>query len=229
MPRRVSVKEDNHPEALDRVLEVAEFADPFQAIPRRQRDFLRNLSLRLDHRAAQVAPANAEFDGNIALLLLAIDERRPGHQIDLRDLAEGYLRDFIGNWILHRNGQTADHLDVLPIFGRQSNDEGEVPVASFLVEVACGLAADGGLNRRIDVTGRQPITGGCLPIDIDAQRRLAERCEDRKIGHTAYFAHRVFDFLRGFRQRDNVVADQLDRVLAFDAGYGLLDIVLDVL
>src|SRR5262249_43051848 len=40
---------------------------------------------------------------------------------------------------------------------------------------------------------------------------------------------RGFDLLGGFRQHDNVVADQLDRVLAFDAGYSLLDIVLDVL
>src|SRR5262249_56722675 len=113
---------------------------------RRQRDFLGNLALCLEHRAAEVTPANAEFDGNIALLLLAIDERRAGHQIDLRDLAQRYLRDLIGNWVLHRNGQTADGLDVLPIFGRQSNDEWEVAVASFLLEVARPLAAAGGLN-----------------------------------------------------------------------------------
>jgi hypothetical protein len=106
MPRRVSVKEakltysnvpisrivrgDNHPEALDRVLEVAEFADPFQAIACAQRDFLCNLSLCLEYRAAQIPPANAEFD--IALLLFAVDERRAGHQVDARDLAEGYPR-----------------------------------------------------------------------------------------------------------------------------------------
>src|SRR6266446_2280285 len=104
-----------------------------------------------------------------------------------------------------------------------------MPITSLLIEVARGLPADGGLDRRIDVTGRQPITCGCLPVDIDAQRRLAERGEDRKIGHTAYFAHRGFDLLRGLRQYNHVVADQLDRVLAFDAGYGLLDVVLDVL
>jgi len=104
-----------------------------------------------------------------------------------------------------------------------------VPVASLLVKIARGLAADGGLNRRIDVTGRQPITCGCLPVDIDAQRRLTQGGEDREIGHAAYLAHRGFDLVRGLRQHDNVVADQLDRVLAFDTGYSLLDVVLDVL
>src|SRR5262249_36030215 len=220
---------DNHPEALDRVLEVAEFADPFQAIPRRQRHVFRNLSLRLEHRAAQIPPANAEFDGNIALLLFAVDERRATHQVDARDLAEGYLRDLVSDRILDRDRQTTDRLYVLSIFWREPNDQREVPIASLLIEIARGLPADGGLNRRIDVTGRQPITCGGLAVDIDTQGRLAERGEDCEIGYTAYLAHRGFDLVRGLRQHDDVVADQLDRVLAFDAGYSFLDIVLDVL
>src|SRR5262249_52818612 len=193
------------------------------------RDFLCNLLLRLKHRAAQILPANAEFDGNIALLLFAVDERRAGHQVDARDLAEGYLRDLVSDRILNRDRQTTDRLYVLPIFRCKPNDQREVPIASLLIEIARGLPADGGLDRGVDVTGRQPITRGGLPVDIDAQRRLAERGEDRKIGHAAYFAHRGFDLVRGFRQHDDVVADQLDRVLAFDAGYGFLDVVLDVL
>src|SRR5262249_8320963 len=220
---------DNYPEALDRVLKVAGFADPFQAIACGQRDFLGDLALRLEHRAAQIPPANAEFDGNIALLLLAVDEGRAGHQVDARDLAERYLRDLVGDRILNRDRQTTDRLYVLPIFRRQSNDQREVPITSLLIEVARGLSADGGLNRCVDVAGRQPLTPGCLPVDIDAERWLAQGREDREIGHAAYFAHRGFDFVRGLRQDDDVVADQLDRVLAFDAGYGLLDVVLDVL
>src|SRR5262249_47017705 len=188
-----------------------------------------DLSLRLDHRAAQIAAANAEFDGNIALLLFAVDERRAGHQVDARDLTEGYLRDLVGDWILNRDRQTSDRLYVLPIFRREPNDQGEVPIPSLSIGVAWGLAADGGLNRRIDVTGRQPITRGCLPVDIDAQRRLAQGGEDCEIGHAAYLAHRGFDLRRGLRQNHAVVADQLDRVLAFDAGYSLLDVVLNVL
>src|SRR5262249_11799956 len=109
---------DNHPEALDGVLEVAEFADPFQGIACGQRDFLSNLALRLKHRAAQISPANAEFDGNIALLLLAVDERGAGHQVDARDLTEGYLRHLVGGWILNRDRQTTDRFYVLPIFRR---------------------------------------------------------------------------------------------------------------
>ncbi len=117
----------------------------------------------------------------------------------------------------------------LAVFRRQPNDQREMPVASVLVEVARRLPADRGLNRRIDVAGREPIARGCLAVDIDAQRRLAERGEYRKVGHAAYVAHGVLDLLRDFRQHDEVVADQLDRVLTFDAGDRFLDVVLDVL
>src|SRR5262245_30096871 len=85
------------------------------------------------------------------------------------------------------------------------------------------------MNRRIDVAGCQPIARGCLAIDIDAKRRLPQRREYRKVGDAADFAHRLFDFLRGLSQHNHVIADQLHRVLAFDAGYSFLDVVLDVL
>ncbi len=48
--------------------------DPFQTVARGQRDFIGNPALRLEHGAAEVAPAHAEFDRNVALLLLAVDE-----------------------------------------------------------------------------------------------------------------------------------------------------------
>src|SRR5262249_36180468 len=77
--------------------------------------------------------------------------------------------------------------------------------------------------------GRERVTRSGFAVDVDAERRLTQRSEHRKICHTADFAHRGFDLLRSFRQHDDVVADELDRVLAFDPGYSLLDIVLDVL
>src|SRR5215467_10831462 len=54
MPISTIVSGHNHPEAFDCILKIAKFADPFQAIARRQRDFLGNLALCLEHRAAEV-------------------------------------------------------------------------------------------------------------------------------------------------------------------------------
>ncbi len=191
--------------------------------------FLRNPALGLDYGAAKIAAANAELDRNVALLLLAVDEGRTRHQIDGRHLAQRYLCDLIGDWILYRDGQATNRLYALPVFRRQSNNQREVPVAPLLIEIARSLSADGGLNGCIDVARGESITRGCLPIDVDTERRLPQRREYRKVGYTTYFAHRSFDLLCRFRQHDNVVADQLDRVLAFDAGYSLLDVILDVL
>ena len=56
--------------------ELAELAHPFQAVAGRQLHLLRDLMLRIGHRAAQVAPAHREFDGDVAFLVLAIDEGR---------------------------------------------------------------------------------------------------------------------------------------------------------
>jgi hypothetical protein len=135
--------------------------------------------LRLQHRAAEVAPAHAEFDRNIALLLLAVDEGGARHQVDACHLGERYLRDLVCSGILHRDRQTADRLDGLPVFRREPNDQREMPVAPFLVEIARRLPAHRGLHRRIDVAGREPIARGCLAINIDPQRRLAERRDVR--------------------------------------------------
>jgi hypothetical protein len=85
-----------------------------------------------------------------------------------------------------------------------------MPVAPFLVEIARRLPAHRGLHRRIDVAGREPIPRGCLAIDVDPQRRLAEGREHREIGHAADRAHHVFDLPRRLGQRDKIVADQLD-------------------
>src|SRR5262249_7721620 len=220
---------DDHLEPRDCVLQVAKLAGPFQSVAWRQLHLLGNLALGVDHGAAKIAAANAELDRDVALLLFAIDEGRTGYQVDGRDLTQRYLRDLVRSWVLHRDGQTADRLYVLPVLRSQSNDQREVPVAALLVEVTCRLPADGGLHRRIDVAGRQPIARGSLSVDIDAERGLAQRGEHREINHAAHLAHRVFDLLGGFRQQDNVVTDQLDRVLAFDAGYRFLDVVLNVL
>ena len=69
-------------EAADGILQVAEFADPFHSQSGRQRHLGRDLCLSFLDRAAKIAVTHAEFDRQVALLLLAIDVRRPGQKID---------------------------------------------------------------------------------------------------------------------------------------------------
>ena len=73
-----------HAQARDGLLQIAEFADPLEAVAARQLHLGFDGALRLEHGAAQVAAAHAELDRHVALLLLAIDERRAGHQIRRR-------------------------------------------------------------------------------------------------------------------------------------------------
>jgi hypothetical protein len=66
---------DRHGDGKPRhgALEIGEVARPVEAIAARQLDLLRHLLLRLEHGAAQVAAAHAEFHRDIALLRLAVD------------------------------------------------------------------------------------------------------------------------------------------------------------
>ena len=77
--RQISSEAERHHDRqpLQRVLQVAEFADPFEPVAAAAAcTCSATLLLRLEHRAAEVAAAHAELDRDVALLLLAIDERR---------------------------------------------------------------------------------------------------------------------------------------------------------
>src|SRR5213082_1211913 len=80
-------------ETAERLAQVAELADPFQAVAARQWYTFAHLLLRLEHRAAQIAPAHAELDGDVAALVLAIDERGARFEVHIGELAERQLRD----------------------------------------------------------------------------------------------------------------------------------------
>src|SRR5262249_7032857 len=217
----------DHLQAPDRILQIAEFADPLQPRSRRQLYLLGNLLLRLLDRAAEVTVAHAELDGQVALLSFAIDVRRPGDELDVRNLAERDLREAVGP--LRNDPQILDRFDVLPELRRQSHHDGEMAVAARLVEIAGALPADCRLDRGIDVAGREADAGGPRSVDGDLYRRLAEPGEGRKIGDAGHGGQHALDLAGGVGQRLEIVAEQLDRVLAFDAGYRFGDVVLQIL
>ncbi len=104
-----------------------------------------------------------------------------------------------------------------------------MPIARTLVQIARGLTSDGGLHDGVDVSRGQIQPGGALAIDVDLDRRLAEWVEDRKIDNARDGAHGILDPAGRPLQFAKIVAEQLDRVLAFHPGGRLLDVVLDVL
>src|ERR1700712_4560125 len=104
-----------------------------------------------------------------------------------------------------------------------------MPVAAGLIEVAGRVAADRHLDGGIDVAGREPVTGGLGPIDIDLDGRLAERGEHREIGDPLHGGKHRLDLVGGVGERLQVVAIQLDRILALYARYGFGNVVLQVL
>ena len=72
-------------ETLLRLLQFLELAGPFQAIAARQLHVGGDPCAGLGHRAAQIAVAHAELDGNEAFVLLVEDIRRAGIERDGRE------------------------------------------------------------------------------------------------------------------------------------------------
>src|SRR6202030_2606100 len=97
--------------APDRFLQFAELADPFEAIAGRQLHLLRDLLLRFEDGAAKVAPAHAEFDRNVALLVLAIDERGAGNQFHRGDIGQRDRHHAIAARVWRADRDAADRIE----------------------------------------------------------------------------------------------------------------------
>ncbi len=102
-------------------------------------------------------------------------------------------------------------------------------VAAGLVEVAGRIAADRDPDGGVDVAGREAVTRRARPVDVDLHGRLTERGEHREIGDALDGRELRLDLVGRIGERLQIVAEQLDRILAFDAGHRLGDIVLQIL
>src|SRR5271165_1231734 len=216
-------------EARNRLLQIAEFPDPFQVITAGYQHLRIHGTLRLEHRAAEIPSPHAELDGYVALLLFAVDEGRAGDEVHVRDVLERHLDQTAAVGGVRADRNMLDRFEVLPEWRRQAHHHREMPVAAALVEVAGTLAADRGLNDRVDVARSEAVAGGALAIDVDAYRRLSERTQDREIHDARNLGERRGDADRGLLERLEIIAVDLHRVLALDAGGRFFDVVLDVL
>ena len=102
-------------------------------------------------------------------------------------------------------------------------------ITARLIEIACAIAADRHLDGGVDVARREPIPGGLGAVDVDLDGGLAERGEHRKVSDALNGRKHRFDLVGGIGQRLEIVAVQLDRVLALHARDRFGHIVLQVL
>ena len=130
---------------------------------------------------------------------------------------------------LHADAQILDGGRVLSELRRESHHDREMPVAAGLIDVAGGIAADRHPDGGVDVARRETVARRAGAIDVDLHGRLAERGEHRKIGDAGHGGEHGLDLVGGVGQRLQIVAEQLDRVLAFDARDRLGDVVLQIL
>ncbi len=117
----------------------------------------------------------------------------------------------------------------MAIFGRETRDDRKVSVAAVFIKVAGCLTTDCGLDRRVDVAGCQAVPGGDVAIDVDIDRGLAKRIKDGEVVHAWHRCQNILDLVRSFLERFEIVAEELDGVLAFNPRSGFFDVVLDVL
>src|SRR5271166_5098919 len=101
-----------------------------------------NLALRFEHCAPEIASAHAELDGDVALLVLAINEGVAWGQADLGDVTQRDRDNPVAVGIGSSNGDMTHGIQALPVFRRQAHDDGEVPVAAVFIEVAGRLTAE---------------------------------------------------------------------------------------
>ncbi len=186
--------------------------------------------LRRRDGAAEIAAPGAELDGYVALLSLAIDERRAGLQADPGHGAQRDLGDAAGAiGRRRRDRQVADGLHAAAARRVQPDHDREVPVTAFFVERAGLLTADGGVHRRVNVVRLQAESRGRRPVNLDAHRRLAERAQHLQVGDARNLGHRRLHAIGGLLQDGEVRPKQFDGILALYARRGLFDVVFDIL
>ena len=120
--------------------------------------------------AAEVASADAVFDGDVARIILAGNLRGAVGDFDVAELRERNA--------LARRGQQADVGDgFLGIAIGRLVAEHQIVALFALQNLAERVAADSGLNGVLNVGDVDLIAGGFLAVDGEIQIRLAEHAE----------------------------------------------------
>ncbi len=174
------------------LLQLFEFAGPFDVVALRQLDRFRDALLRLGHGAAQVTPAHAELDRNKALVSFVVDVGSAGVEGNVCQRAERHIGIAAARGLVSHL-DIAHGLDVAAVFRRQAHRQRELAVT---LQDCRGLrAAERGLYHGIDVSGVKPVACRRLPIDADIEVGLAEHAEHAQVGHALDLVHLVQDLV----------------------------------
>ncbi len=193
---------------------------PFGPKSFRQLDLLGDTLLRIRHGAFQIAAAHAEFDRNVPLVVLPVDDEGTGLFRNRRQLFDGNPR------AVRRADQNApDAVDVPPVFRQKPHDQIE-PLLPF-VHLRDGLPADRRLDDVVHVADLQPVPRALFAIDLDDQIRLPHEMKRPEVPDPRHILHHLFDLGRLHFQLLQIVPVQLDRVFAFDARHRLLHVILN--
>ncbi len=202
--------------------EGVELAGPGVVVAGGEGDLLLEFGLQLGDGGGEVAAAHGELDGDVAASAFAIDHEAAFADGDVGDLAEGDAASVGGG-----DEDGADGFGCAAV-GLGVAD-GEVEAAVSLDDLGDGCSADGCLDGGVDVAGEDAEAGGFGAVDLDDERGLASDFEDADVGDAGDGLHDLLDLVGEAGEGVEVVAEELEGVLALDAGHGFFDVVLDVL
>ena len=182
--------------------------------------------MKFGYRAAQIAPAHAELDRNVALVAFVVDVSRAGIQRNFRNVFERNIAcDTAAVGVA--NAQVTHILDIDASRGRIA-DRQPVLAVTFKHR-GRHRTAHGGLNRSVDVARIQSIASSAHAVNLNVQIRLPECVENAQVGYAVNLGHGGHHIDRQLFQRRQVWPDDLHRIGAFDARQPFFNVVLNVL
>ncbi len=177
-------KDDAELRARGRVLGV--FAAPVETIALRQRDLRVHLRDRIFDGAGEIAAFDGELHADVARIVLAINKRRAVGDLDVGEFAQ---RNFLPAG--RNDGNVADLVGIVAVFAFETHDE--VELLFLLHDLRRHVAADGGLDQRVDVGDVDAVARDLGAVDIDAQARLSEFLHQRHFGDAAHVLENLLD------------------------------------
>ena len=199
---------------------AVELAGPGVVVSGGKLHLLGQLPLQVLDGAGEVASSHAELDGDIAAAAFVIDHERAVSQVDIGDGAERHL-SAIGS----RDQNLADRLRRIAKFRRITHGKVEAPVAIDDLRDRC--AADRGLNDVVYILRLQAESGRLGSVDRHQETGLTGDIEDSDIGNSWHLAHDGLNLIGQASQFVEVLAEQLQRILALDARHRLFHVVLN--
>ena len=194
--------------------------DHSKSIALRQLDFLLDLLHGVLNRAPQIAASHVERHGGVAAVAFAVDVIGAVFDLHFGELRQ---RDAFS-----RRGEQANVGDgLLGIAIRRLVAHHHVVALLALQHLADGVAAHGGLDGVLYVGHVDSKTGRLPAVDGEVEIRLAERVKELEVLEAGHVRHGGGDFVALLFESLQVIAEKLERKLAFGPGDRLAHVVFD--